>query len=162
MPIRIRHSLAEDHVSILEVARSLHPQWFNEVGIKNIARDLQIEECLIAEDDGKTVGFVIYCTKDGTAELSWIGVRPELHRKGIGQALVNALEASLVKSGFRTLEVSTVAATIAYEPYARTRSFYHAVGFSDVQTDMKWYPSGDDRLLLRKSLKQPVFYYYLQ
>lgn len=153
MLIHVRQALGGDHASILEIARSLHPQWFSELGIKDIARDLQVERGLIAEDDGKAVGFLIYCAKDNrTAELSWIGVRPELHRKGIGRALVNALEASLVQSGFQSLEVSTVAATTEDESYARTRTFYRAVGFSDVQIDMKWFSSGDDRLLLRKPL----------
>ncbi|MGA3107904.1 MAG: GNAT family N-acetyltransferase [Candidatus Bathyarchaeia archaeon] len=153
MPFHVRHAIGEDHASILEIARSLSPEWFSELGIKDIARDLQIEKGLIAEEDGKAVGFVIYCAKDDrTAELSWIGVRPEIHRKGIGRALVSALEASLAQRGFRTLEVSTVAATIEDESYSRTRSFYRAVGFSDVQIDMKWYPSGADRLLLKKPL----------
>jgi hypothetical protein len=69
---------------------------------------------------------------------------------------VNTLEAILVQSGFRTLEVSTVATTIEDESYARTRSFYHAVGFLDVQIDEKWYSSGDDRLLLRKPISGPT------
>lgn len=160
MPIKIRQAVAEDHGSILEIARSLHPRWFSELGIRDIARDLQVEKGLIAEDE-QTVGFVVYRAKDGRAELSWIGVRPEFHRRGIGRALMNALEKLLVQGGSRILEVSTVAATIADEFYARTRSFYHAVGFSDVQIDLKWYPSGDDRLLLRKRLsshmKQDTF-----
>jgi len=56
------------------------------------------------------------------------------------------------KSRTSALEVSTVADSVEYEPYARTRSFYHALGFSDVQVDRKWYPSGEDRLLRRKPL----------
>jgi ribosomal protein S18 acetylase RimI-like enzyme len=86
------------------------------------------------------------------AELTWIAVHPEFHRKGIGRRLVKALEEVLVKVGVSALEVSTVADSVEYEPYARTRSFYHALGFSDVRVDRKWYPSGDDRLLLRKPL----------
>jgi ribosomal protein S18 acetylase RimI-like enzyme len=153
MPIHVRAALSEDHTAILEIARSLHPRWFNELGIREIARDLQIEKGLVADDRGKAVGFAIYRTKDGrTAELSWIGVRPEAHRKGIGRALVNTLEALLAQSGVRTLEVSTVAATVVDESYAKTRNFYHAIGFSDVQIYSKWYPSGDDRLLLQKHL----------
>ena len=84
--------------------------------------------------------------------MTWIAVHPEFHRKGIGRCLVKALEKVLVRLGVSALEVSTVADSVEYEPYAGTRSFYHALGLSDVQVDRKWYPSGDDRLLLRKPL----------
>jgi ribosomal protein S18 acetylase RimI-like enzyme len=154
MNTRVRPIRLDDHESILEVAQALHPGWFNELGLEEIARDLQNEQGLVAVDNGKIVGFVIHRKReDGvSAELSWIAVRPELHRKGIGRSLVNALVDDLTQQGFRTLEVSTVAPTVEYEPYARTRSFYHDVGFSDVQIDKNFFPSGDDRLLLRKHL----------
>jgi N-acetylglutamate synthase-like GNAT family acetyltransferase len=86
MPIHVRRALNEDHPSILEMAKSLHSEWLSELGLQDIARDLQIEHGLIAQDNGKAVGFVIYCAKEGkTAELSWIGVRPELREKASGE-----------------------------------------------------------------------------
>lgn len=152
--IYVRQIVGEDHDSIIEIAKALYPRWFNELGLEQITRNLQTEQGLVALDNGRVVGFVIYSTDENskTAELSWIAVRPELHRKGTGWALVNALIEILTRQAFRALEVSTVAPTIEYEPYARTREFYHGVGFSDVQIDKAWYPSGDDRLLLRKQL----------
>jgi ribosomal protein S18 acetylase RimI-like enzyme len=86
------------------------------------------------------------------AELTWIAVRPESHRKGIGRCLVESLEGLLMQLGVSAIELSTVADSVEYEPYARTRDFYHALGFADVRVDKKWFPSGDDRLLLRKLL----------
>jgi ribosomal protein S18 acetylase RimI-like enzyme len=91
---------------------------------------------------------------DTVAELTWIAVHPNLHRKGIGRSLVEALEEVLVRLGVLALEVSTVADSVEYEPYARTRSFYHALGFLDIRVDRGWFPSGDDRLLLRKLLTE--------
>jgi len=139
----------------MEIAKALHPKWFNELGLKQIAKDLQTEQGLIALDEDRVVGFLTYCTDETrkTAELSWIGVRPDLHMRGIGRALVGALEETLTEQGFTSLEVSTVAPTIDYEPYARTRSFYYSVGFADVRIDRGWFGSGDDRLLLRKTLQ---------
>ena len=67
---------------------------------------------------------------------------------------MEALEEVLVRLGVSALEVSTVADSVEYEPNARTRSFYHALGFSDIRVDRGWYPSGDDRLLLRKLLTE--------
>ena len=152
--IYIRQVLSEDHGSIVEIAKALYPRWFNELGLEQIVRDLQTEQGLVALDEGRVVGFAVYSTDENSkiAELIWIAVRPELHRKGMGRALVNALEETLTRQGFRAIEVSTVAPTIEYEPYARTREFYYGVGFSDVRIDKSWYEGRDDRLLLRKQL----------
>jgi GNAT superfamily N-acetyltransferase len=88
-----------------------------------------------------------------TAELTWIGGRPDFQRKGIGRRLVEAIEQELSRRGVKTLEVSTVASTVHYEPYALTRRFYHAIGFSDVRVEPKGFPSGDDKLPLRKQIE---------
>jgi len=153
--IHIRQIQSEDHESIIEIAKALHPEWFNEPGLEQIARDIQSEPGLVALDEEHIVGFLLYRTDENskTVELEWIAVRPELHRKGIGRALVSFLEEMFTQQGFQSLEVSTVALTVEYEPYARTRSFYHDVGFTAVRIDKGWFGSGDDRLLLRKQLQ---------
>jgi ribosomal protein S18 acetylase RimI-like enzyme len=153
MTLHIRRIIQEDHTAIVEMAKALH-QWFTELGVQQIAKDLQSQEGLVALEDESTVGFVTYVVTvdEKAAELTWIAVHPEFHRKGIGRCLVKALEEALVKLGLLALEVSTVADSVEYESYARTRSFYHALGFLDIRVDRKWYPSGDDRLLLRKPL----------
>jgi len=155
MTLCIRQIIQEDHVTIVAMAKLL-PQWFTEFGVQQIARDLQTQNGLVALEDENIAGFVTYSiTVDETiAELTWIAVHPNLHRKGIGRSLVEALEEVVVGLGVSALEVSTVADSVEYEPYARTRTFYHALGFSDVRVDRGWYPSGDDRLLLRKVLAE--------
>jgi ribosomal protein S18 acetylase RimI-like enzyme len=153
MTLQIRPIIQQDYMAVVETARALS-QWFTELGVQQITKDLQTQEGLIALEGDHTVGFVTYAiTVDKkVAELTWIAVRPEFHRKGIGRCLVEALEGILMRLGVSAIEVSTVADSVKYEPYARTRNFYHALGFSDVRVDKKWYPSGDDRLLLRKLL----------
>jgi N-acetylglutamate synthase-like GNAT family acetyltransferase len=153
MTLQIRPTIRGDHVAILETVRGL-PQWFNELGLRQIESDLKIQEGLVALENDHIAGFVSYAiTEDEKiAELTWIAVRPESHRKGIGRCLVQSLEGLVMQLGVSAIEVSTVADSVAYEPYARTRDFYHALGFAYVRVDKKWFPSGDDRLLLRKLL----------
>ena len=49
---------------------------------------------LIAWIDGVVAGFAISRYDDGLIWLSWFGVSRELRRKGIGQRLLNAVEAT--------------------------------------------------------------------
>jgi len=150
----VRRIIVEDYAEIADVAGALHPRWFTESALKEIEHDVRTQHGYVAVDDEKVVGFALFmaCENEETAELTWIGVKPAHHRKGIGRALVNAIETELRREGFHALRVDTVAATVDYEPYAWTRSFYHAIGFSDISIQTKGYPSGDDKLLLRKQL----------
>jgi ribosomal protein S18 acetylase RimI-like enzyme len=128
--MKIRESTEKDFTGIMKVVRALHPKWFNNFAInKSIPLDLKIHKGFIGEEKGKVLGFITYTSKDGMAELSWIGVDPKLHRQGIGTKLFNALEKELKRLGIRKLQVDTVADSEESEPYRKTRLFYRKVGF---------------------------------
>jgi GNAT superfamily N-acetyltransferase len=150
----IKEIAASDRQGVDNIAHALHPQWFTESALVEIANAVQTQNGRVAVGDGRLVGFATYLLhNDGNAaELAWIGVHPDFHRKGIGRRLVIAIEGELKRKGFERLEVHTVATTVEYEPYARTRRFYHSLGFSDVIVKHNWFPTGDDGLLLAKQL----------
>lgn len=154
--LTVREIMLEDCDAIRLIAQSLHPTWFTESALEEITHAVRYETGYVALENGVPVGFVTYkLSEDGvTAELTWIGVRSDFHRKGVGRSLVEAVEQEISGKGFKALEVSTVAATVNYEPYDLTRKFYHAIGFADVTVEPKGFPSGDDKLLLRKRLRK--------
>jgi GNAT superfamily N-acetyltransferase len=151
----VRQIAAGDHREIDRIARDLHPTWFTKEALEEIAHAAQTQRGYVAVYDGRCVGFGTYLPTNNAkrAELSWIVVQPDFHRRGAGRRLVEAIEQELAGKGYEWLEVYTVAETEEYEPYARTRRFYHAVGFIDVTIEPKGWPSGDDRLLLRKHIQ---------
>lgn len=153
--LRIRPLAPADAPAVLALARSLG-EWFNREGLEEMERDLAIHEGLVAEAEGRLEGFATWrpCG-EGTADLSWMGVSRELHRGGVGTALLDAVLAELERQGVLALEVSTVADSCDYEPYVRTRGFYRARGFRDLRVDAGHYGSGDDRydrLVLRREV----------
>ena len=93
--------LPEDSDSIIQIARALS-QWFIDAGIQEITRGLRTHEGFVAMDDQRIIGFATYSPgSDGKiAELNWIGVLPQLHRRGVGRALVNAIDQDLTERGF--------------------------------------------------------------
>ena len=115
--MRTRRILPEDYEPITEIARSLHPQWFTESALEEIARAVRTQDGFVAIEK-KVVGLATYLQagKDRTAELTWIAVRPEIHRKGVGRALVEAIEEELAKQRIQSLQVSTLAPTEEYDP----------------------------------------------
>lgn len=67
----------------------------------------------------------------GLPLMCWMGVLPTAHRKGIGRALISELIQDFKSQGITSIYVSTLGDTVEYPPYAETRAFYRAVGFSD-------------------------------
>lgn len=76
------------------------------------------------------------------AELHLLAVQPTAHRQGIGQRLLQAVEDEARTQGAAKLFVLTLGPSEEYEPYARTRAFYQAQGFSPlIETPDLWGPS---------------------
>jgi len=112
---------------------------------------------LVAEHQESMIGFVLEApTADPTIwEIAWMAVDARWQGQGIGGKLMETLCEALSQQGVRALEVSTVAESAGYAPYAATRAFYHHRGFVDLRVDPDIYWPGGDRLVLRRSLARP-------
>jgi len=141
----IRPFNGSDRDSMLTLARSLD-EWLNEEGLTQMERDLAHHGGFVAVDRDRVIGFVTWRRIDPqSADLSWLAVVREHHRNGVGTALLHALTERLRSDGIQRLEVSTVADSLDYEPYTRTRAFYRARGFQDFRVDRDFFGDGDDR-----------------
>ncbi|NIQ10371.1 MAG: GNAT family N-acetyltransferase [Gammaproteobacteria bacterium] len=91
------------------------------------------ELCLVAELDGKIVGFALGTTVDKSNSawkygyLVWIGVRPGLQKKGVGDNLFNELKKRMMDQGVRMIIIDTDA-----ENDAGIR-FFEKQGFDNIQ-----------------------------
>ena len=85
------------------------------------------------------------------AEIHLLAVEPSLHRKGVGRALVAALETDLLADGCRMLQVKTLSPSKPHAGYERTRQFYTTVGFWPLEEVDLWGP-GNPCLILVKDL----------
>ena len=89
----------------------------------------------------------------GAAEVYVMGVRRELHRQGIGRALIAAAEAWCRAHGVRLLHVKTLGPSHPDEGYAATRRFYEAVGFVPLEELTGLWEEGQPTLVLAKSVE---------
>jgi GNAT superfamily N-acetyltransferase len=155
MGVSIRRLERSDARDVLELAKRLG-KWFNEQGLSQMQGDLAVHDGLVAHSGGRLVGFVTWNLNDAvTANLSWMGVEEPLRRTGIGRALLAAMIARVRDGGVRVVEVSTVADSVDYAPYADTRAFYRAMGFVDSRVDERFFGEGSDRydrLVLRRDI----------
>jgi ribosomal protein S18 acetylase RimI-like enzyme len=74
----------------------------NEQGRADCARAVRSQPGLVAEDDGEVVGFLTYEPRfEAAAEITWMAVRADRRRSGIGRAMLGRLSEELVAGGRR-------------------------------------------------------------
>jgi ribosomal protein S18 acetylase RimI-like enzyme len=116
------------------ILRSL-PQWFGiQEATAQYIRDAEQHPTLLAQEKDGVVGFLTLVEHSAySAEIHAVAVRPEMHRRGVGRALVEAAEHYLQQRGVEYLQVKTLSAEHPDENYAQTRQFYLAMGFRPLQ-----------------------------
>ena len=106
---------------------------------------------LTACRDGRSNGFAYAEPErmtEGTFNLLAIAVDPAAQRRGVGRALVGALEDRLRRIGGRVLIVETS----SLDDYAGTRTFYAGEGFSEEARIRDFYSDGQDKIVFWKRL----------
>jgi ribosomal protein S18 acetylase RimI-like enzyme len=104
---------------------------YNYWSIGNVAKHLETSAdlCLVAEENGQVVGFLLcdetFETDEQTAYLEWLGVDAEHRRKGLGRRLTEAALARAAELG-KARVVLEVAA-----PNTASRALFEELGFEE-------------------------------
>jgi ribosomal protein S18 acetylase RimI-like enzyme len=116
---------------IVEALTARLPEWFAQgEANRHYARQAETLEAWVVGYDERAVGLLLLKRhSDLSAEIYWLGVDPEYHRRGIGRALIGAVERRLRDEKAKFLFVMTLHPDDPYEPYRRTRAFYERMGF---------------------------------
>jgi len=88
------------------------------------------------------------------AEIYLMAVDRASHRRGVGRALVDALERDLKADRVRLLQVKTLGPTDPDIGYQRTRQFYTSLGFEPLEEIVGLWP-GNPCLIMVKTLTLP-------
>lgn len=135
----------------IDVAEELIDRYLSVPGQK----DYQV---IVAETPEKHVaGYLCYGPTDlteGTFDLYWMAVSPDLQGKGYGKALMEWLEWEVKREKGRMIIIET-SSVAKYKP---TRRFYLAMGCREVARIPDFYKPGDDRVIYVKRFdKQGAF-----
>jgi len=106
-----------------------------------------------AFDGEEPIGFVALKIHNRyTAEIYAIGILEPYHRKGIGHSLLTSCEEYCRANGLIYLTAKTLDESVAYEPYDRTRAFYHKNGFIPLEVFTTFWNEENPCLFLAKYL----------
>ena len=128
------------------------PHWFgmpasNEAYI----RDVEAMPMWAAYEGERLLGFLaLGRPTPHVFEVHVMGVRPDLHRRGAGRALVERAATHARSRGVRFLTVKTRSATAPDPGYDKTRAFYEAMRFVPIdELPTLWDAENPAVLLLR-------------
>ncbi|HLZ68439.1 MAG TPA: GNAT family N-acetyltransferase [Dehalococcoidia bacterium] len=130
------------------------PQWFgfpsvNEGYIAALGR----LPAWVARRQDAIVGFIALEPRTAvSAEILVLAVAPELHRGGIGSALVAQAEAWLRRQRYGFVFLPTLGPSEPDEGYVRTRAFYAAHGFAPLFESTAFWGETQPALVLVKPL----------
>ena len=100
---------------------------------------------------GVFAGYVVFgrnSMTDGVYELYWIAVSPELHKKGIGSALMAHAEEISRREGGRMMAVETS----GRDDYLPTVAFYRRIGYVETAKIPDYYAIGDPKVIFTRPL----------
>jgi GNAT superfamily N-acetyltransferase len=86
------------------------------------------------------------------AEVYVMAVLPDLHRKGIGRALLGHAEEMLAADGVEFLQVKTLAPSKHDDGYEKTRAFYLAYGFRPLEEFRELWDADNPALQMIKAI----------
>lgn len=130
------------------------PSWFGvESSVQEYVRAIDALPTFIARQDEQVIGFLsVKQQNPHAAELYVLGVRYDLHRRGIGRRLMAAAEGWMRSTGIEYAYVKTLGPSRGYEPCERTRMFYLGVGYRPLE-EFKRMWADDPCLIMVKRLE---------
>lgn len=140
--------------SVCESVLRALPEWFGvEEATAQYILDVDELPTFVAWVDGRAVGFMsVRQHFPQSAELHVLGVLPAMHHRGVGRALLDAVEAYLCQQGVEYLQVKTLSPAHPDKGYAKTRAFYEAVGFKPLEEFPTLWDEANPCLLMVKKL----------
>ncbi len=111
----------------------------------------------VALEDGEAAAIMLLKHHGGDAsEIYLLAVSPSLHRGGLGRALVERACAIAAARGARYVTAKTLGPSADYEPYARTRTFWRAMGFVALEEFTEIWGPDNPALFMVRPLDAPA------
>jgi GNAT superfamily N-acetyltransferase len=130
------------------------PEWFGlEEPLVAYVQEAAVLPTFIASNGAEDVGFLTLRPYETTAaEITAMGVRPDLHRNGYGRALVSAAVDYASAESRAILHVKTLGPSHPSAGYAQTRRFYESVGFIPIEETTAVWGDANPCLIMVKIL----------
>ena len=102
---------------------------------------------VLIEENGEMVGYACESVVFEDAEIENVAVLPSFRGRGLGKVLMQSLEGIAKELG---AEQSFLEVRVSNEP---ALALYKKFGYEPVRVRKRYYPDGEDALVMKKNLK---------
>lgn len=146
----IRRATLEDLDAVEAMERRVFPTPWSRTALIPELRRGPAKLPLIAEVDGKAVGYALVWVIRDELHLVTLGVEAAHRRRGVGRALLEAILAHPVARNAQTMTLEVRMGNRA------AREFYRDAGFREIAIRPRYYPDNrEDAVVMLKSLEPP-------
>jgi GNAT superfamily N-acetyltransferase len=152
--VAIRQLAVSDAEACDAIVSTLPYHFGHEEGRRECAGAIRAQRGFVAEDGGEVVGFLTLESRfDECLEVTWMAVRADRRRQGVGRALLDRVASDAWAEGRQFLLVLTVSPSDGADEipdgYQATRAFYEANGFILTRDFPGFWKSDTPVLMLR-------------
>ena len=104
--------------------------------------------CIVAEVNGRIAGYVISRILPGIGDLASLAINPAYRRRGIGTALLDAIERRVKEYGVNEINLEVRKTNLT------GLAFWQNMGFVPFGTLPGFYEDGEDAIRMRKILAE--------
>ncbi|HSJ50085.1 MAG TPA: GNAT family N-acetyltransferase [Actinomycetota bacterium] len=156
MTVVTRQLVVTDAEACDAIVATLPYHFGDEEGRRECAAAVRGQRGLVAEDGGEVVGFLTLEPRFGEClEVTWMAVRADRRRQGIGRALLDHVANDSREEGRKFILALTVSPSDGPDEipdgYQATRAFYEANGFI-LARDFPGYWKSDTPVLMVRPL----------
>jgi len=146
LDVKFREMRLEDVPDVAEIENSSFKDPFPPSLIKEfLAQDGLYS--IVAELDGKVIGYILFTIAGGEADISDIAVKSEFRQMGVGKRLMlEALSLASNKNANKVFLEVRPSKEIA-------RRLYTSLGFVEIGRRKRYYKDGEDAILMLKEMR---------
>lgn len=149
MKASLRPMVLDDVPAVEKLEQQLFPvdAWPLQMFLDELSQP-ETRSYLVAEDEGRIIGYAGLMCIEPIADVQTIAVVPEREGEGIGSALLTAL----IAEAMRRRAADVLLEVRADNP--RAQALYTRFGFRHIHTRPRYYRDGVDALIMQRKLSE--------
>jgi [ribosomal protein S18]-alanine N-acetyltransferase len=147
--VKLRPFIEGDLPQVLELEQASFPlPWKEEFFLKELSRPHSW--FWVAEKEGRVVAYLCGWFIADEGEVLKVAVHPAYRRRGLGKFLLEEMITVAFRRGAQTLHLEVRASNVG------AITLYKLCGFQEVGTRRRYYEDGEDALLMKREIVNPV------
>jgi len=147
--IKYRAATMNDFEEVLAIENECFIEPYSRENLKYEFEENPVNKIIVAEDDGRVVGFIDYLITFNSATIMQIAVTKEYRGIGIATQLLSEMEKSFPKDLDEIVETVTLEVRVSNQPAV---NLYTKNGYKIVVVKSHYYKDGENAIYMVKRL----------